>query len=107
MPEDAEKEKGRYSNDTIVVVERIRKILKHNLEKKGTLAALFEPLNPESQGMKDQDANMRGPNKRSGGYSQFYSEDRGASAYKPSDDLMGANKKNEQEQDPMSFSIER
>ena len=53
MPEDAEKEKGRYSNDTIVVVERIRKILKHNLEKKGTLAALFEPLNPESQGMKD------------------------------------------------------
>ena len=50
MPEDAEREKGRYLNETLVVVEKIRKILKHNLLKKGTLAFLFEPLNPDNNG---------------------------------------------------------
>ena len=49
---------------------------------------------------------MHGINKRKGGYSQFYQEDRGASSFKPGD-ARQANNVQIQDQDPSQIFIER
>jgi uncharacterized membrane protein YfhO len=80
MPDDKNFE--NYPASTKITVEKIRRMLKQILIKKGTLANLFNDHEDATNKKTDQDVNIEG-RKRDGGYSQFYQEDRSASAFKP------------------------
>lgn len=115
MPDD-HKHYSRYSADTKNIVEKIRRTLRQNLFAKGTLANLFERVN-EKEGdggaaakVRDQDARMQVANKRKGGYSQFYQEEKiGASAaYQANNGRANMNQAQQQQDlDPSQFLIER